>query len=124
MLNDYTLAQPCLDRHNRYRQHILAMEKRVLSNRFCLRLAVTLMGMVFVNAFFALKYFGGNATVDFRAEMERLALYLLRDSDAEAASPSGSARTCSPGTTHLSSASGMAMPCSCTSLTPRCLPTS
>ena len=26
VLNDFTLAQPTIDRHNRYRQHILAME--------------------------------------------------------------------------------------------------
>ena len=46
VFNDYSLAQPKIDRHNRYRQFILAMEKRVLSNRFCVRLATTLWAMV------------------------------------------------------------------------------
>lgn len=98
VLNDFTLAQPIIDRHNRYRQFILAMEKRVLSNRFCLRLAVTLMGMVFVNSFFALRAFGGDETVDFRAEMEKLALYLLEEESLDALSPSGSSRASSPST--------------------------
>ena len=31
-LNDYTIGQPCIDRHNRYRQFILAMEKRLVTN--------------------------------------------------------------------------------------------
>ena len=81
------------------------MEKRVLSNRFCMRLATTLMGMVFVDAFFALKHFSNDPSLDFRAEMEKLALHLASAMPKKKSSPSSSAarsaaRSCSsPSTT-------------------------
>ena len=37
--------------HNRYRQHELAMEKRILTDRFSLRHGVSLHGILFTDAF-------------------------------------------------------------------------
>ncbi len=39
VLNFATTAQPACDRHNRYRQFILALEKRLLTNSFSTRFA-------------------------------------------------------------------------------------
>ena len=85
--NDFTLAQPVSDRHNRYRQvrdtrpalnacmhplahavclmpgvlaavqSILAMEKRFVSNNFSFRFFTSMLGFAVVNAFFAHRYF-------------------------------------------------------------------
>ena len=78
VLNIASEAQPAIDRHNRYRQYILAMEKRLLTNRFNMRFATTMWGMVFTNAFFAFKYFHNNQA-DFRGEMNKLAIALMRN---------------------------------------------
>ena len=78
ILNDATLAQPAIDRHNRYRQNILALEKRILTDRFNLRFASSLFGMVYCNAFFALRHFS-NGAADFRLEMTKLSLFLMRE---------------------------------------------
>ena len=43
------------DRLNRYRQAILALEKRMLLTSFYLKLATTMMGFVCTNSFFAIK---------------------------------------------------------------------
>ncbi|KAL3914376.1 MAG: hypothetical protein SGPRY_007648, partial [Prymnesium sp.] len=42
VLNDYSLAQPCIDRRNRYRQFILALEKRLQTNNFSMRFATSM----------------------------------------------------------------------------------
>ena len=82
VLNDYTLAQPALDRHNRYRQFILAMEKRILANSFNMRFATSMHGVVFTDVFFAFRYFlDGNA--DFKAVMSELAYKLMHNSFLE-----------------------------------------
>ena len=78
ILNDWTLAQPCIDRHNRYRQAMLAMEKRMITNNFSLRLATTLMGMLFTNAFFAHRHFNCEVA-DFKEEMGKLAYRLMHN---------------------------------------------
>ena len=87
VLNDCTLAQPTIDRHNRYRQvcsqappvplhtadsldrahahlcllccvqAILAMEKRFVTNNFSFRFFTTMLGTVVTNAFSAHRYF-------------------------------------------------------------------
>mmetsp|Transcript_53135 Transcript_53135/g.113574 ORF Transcript_53135/g.113574 Transcript_53135/m.113574 type:complete len:80 (-) Transcript_53135:276-515(-) len=44
MLNDYTLAQPGVDRHNRYRQHLLHFEKRFPANSFSFHIFSTMLG--------------------------------------------------------------------------------
>ena len=77
-LNDYTLAQPCIDRHNRYRQHILAMEKRFVTSNFSFRLATTLMGMLFTNAFFAHRTFNSEVA-DFKEELGKLGYRLMNN---------------------------------------------
>lgn len=80
MLNDFTLAQPTIDRHNRYRQHILAMEKRLVTNNFSFRFFTTLLGMIGVNAFFAHRHRFWNAeNANFKEEMDRLALKLINN---------------------------------------------
>ena len=92
VLNDFTLAQPTIDRHNRYRQAILAMEKRLVTNNFNFRFFTTLLGMVAVDAFFALRYWK-DQRADFLAQMDRLALRLMNNPDAP---PSKAANSSSP----------------------------
>ena len=46
VLNDYTLAQPAIDKNNRYRQRILAMEKRFITNDFAFRFLTYMVGQV------------------------------------------------------------------------------
>jgi hypothetical protein len=97
VLNDFTLAQPTVDRHNRYRQHILAMEKRLVTNNFNFRFFTTLLGMVAVDAFFALRYWK-DPRANFLAEMDRLALRLMNNPDA----PQSKAADGSPPAKHAS----------------------
>lgn len=53
VLNDATAAQPAVDRHNRYRQYILGMEKRINTNSFSTRFGTTMHGILATDAFFA-----------------------------------------------------------------------
>lgn len=78
VLNTFTLAQPCIDRHNRYRQNLLAMEKRILARSFSTRFGVSMMGTVMVNAFFAHKYFN-KCALDFKDVMATLAFRLMHN---------------------------------------------
>ena len=75
-LNTATQAQPAIDRFNRYRQAILKMEKRLLTNNFNMRFASTMWGTVFCNSYFALTYFA-TPLADFRLSMTRLSLALM-----------------------------------------------
>lgn len=43
ILNDFTQAQPHVDKHNRWRQHILAIEERFRTESFAFRLFTTLI---------------------------------------------------------------------------------
>ena len=105
VLNDCTAAQPAIDRFNRYRQNLLAMEKRLLTNTFSMRFGTTMWGTVFCNAFFALRYFHSDLA-DFRSEMTKLSLGLMRNhfivrienpSPSPSSPPScGRSSTCSP----------------------------
>ena len=72
ILNDYTLAQPTIDRHNRYRQFILAMEKRFVTNNFSFRFFTSILGQLIVNAFFAHRYWN-KTDADFKDELDRCA---------------------------------------------------
>ena len=76
--DDMTLAQPAIDRGNRYRQFILAMEKRILTNRFDLRFGTSMFGILLVNVFFAERHFN-NPLADFKAEMSTLAYALMHN---------------------------------------------
>ena len=103
VLNDFTVAQPCLDRHNRYRQFILAMEKRILTNSFSTRFGTAMHGIVFTDCFFAYRYFVDSGA-DFKAIMGKLAHKLMHNSfldsgESPRKSPSSgrdSTGTCSP----------------------------
>eukprot|EP00966_Prymnesium_polylepis_P288178 6656067-Prymnesium_polylepis.1 len=46
VLNDFTIAQQTIDRNNRYRQHILAMEKRLVTNNFSFRFSTSRFGVL------------------------------------------------------------------------------
>ena len=45
VLNDFAVAQPLIDRHNRYRQHILAMKKRLVTTNYPFRFFTTFLGI-------------------------------------------------------------------------------
>lgn len=92
VLNDCTLAQPVIDRHNRYRQFILALEKRILTNSFSLRFGTTMHGIVFTNAFFGLRCFS-LPVADFKPEMTKLAYRLMHNSLLVGKGPSRSPGT-------------------------------
>ena len=50
-LNDWTLAQPKVDKNNRWRQNILAIEERHRTTSFPFRLFTTITGIIMVNAY-------------------------------------------------------------------------
>ncbi|KAL1525467.1 hypothetical protein AB1Y20_020324 [Prymnesium parvum] len=110
VLNDATAAQPVIDRHNRYRQFILAMEKRLLTDRFALRFATTMHGILFTDAFFAYRYFK-DSMADFKNERNKLAMSLINNPDIsnESGSPQNrpqkQARRASPNSGGISSSS-------------------
>ena len=66
------MAQPLIDRHNRYRQHILAMEKRFVTNCFAFRFFTSMLGFLAVNAFVAHRHFN-NPHTDFKTDIDRCA---------------------------------------------------
>jgi len=90
--NDFTTAQPTIDRHNRYRQHILAMEKRFVTNNYSFRFFTSMLGTLFVNVFMAHRYFN-DSKVDFRTELDKLGLALVTNVFVEPASPAKSPTT-------------------------------
>ena len=59
ILNDWTSMQPKIDMQNRWRQDILAMEKRFVTQNFAFRLFTTILGMTFGNTHTASEYFVG-----------------------------------------------------------------
>ena len=99
VLNDFTLAQPTIDRANRYRQAILAMEKRFVTNRFNFRYFTTILGMIVTNSFFAHRHFN-NSGDEFKPLMDRLAIKLMNNPhispDSPTISPIGSGTRRSP----------------------------
>lgn len=50
VLNDASLTQSALDSNKRYRQHVLAMAKRWLTNNFHHRFFCTQLGISFMRA--------------------------------------------------------------------------
>lgn len=95
-------------------QFILAMEKRVLTDRFALRFATTMHGILFVDAFFAFRYFK-NELADFREELSQLAYSLMHNPEVEPPVVPGSisppkqpkaVRRASPNSGGVSSSSG------------------
>ena len=76
--NDFTLAQPTIDRHNRYRQQILAMEKRFVTNNFAFRFFTSMLGTLVVNVFMAHRYFN-EPKAEFKVELDKLALALVNN---------------------------------------------
>ena len=117
VLNDCTLAQPVIDRHNRYRQFILALEKRILTNSFSLRFGTTMHGMVFTNAFFGVRRFS-MPVAEFKPEMSKLAYRLMHNSllvdQGPPRSPSSPFSPFSPGSPDGDgSESGRSSPSSC-----------
>eukprot|EP00966_Prymnesium_polylepis_P200192 4639370-Prymnesium_polylepis.1 len=86
VLNTFTMAQPTIDRHNRYRQHLLAMEKRFPTNNYSFRFFTTLLGMVVTNASFAYRYFK-DERAEFTAQLDRLASKLIHNPKVEPPSP-------------------------------------
>ena len=57
ILNDWTAQQPQIDKRNRERQHMLAMEKRFVTANFPFRLFTTILGMTFTTAMCFYEYF-------------------------------------------------------------------
>ena len=76
--NDFTLAQPAIDRHNRYRQAILAMEKRFVTNNVSFRFFTSMLGTLIVNVFMAHKYLN-DPLADFRTELDKLGIALVNN---------------------------------------------
>ena len=62
-LNDWTLAQPKVDKNNRWRQNILAIEERHRTTSFPFRLITTITGIIMTNAYEWHLYFN-NVTAD------------------------------------------------------------
>lgn len=65
-------------RHNRYRQFILAMEKRLITNSFAFRFGCSMHGMTFTDVFFAYRHFK-DAKADFKELMGELAYKLMHN---------------------------------------------
>ena len=88
-------AQPAIDLHNRSCQHELAMEKRILTDRFSLRHGVSLHRILFTDAFKAYKYFK-NPAADFSECMSRLAYKLMHNPQVEEEDAARAARAQPP----------------------------
>lgn len=90
-------------------QFILAMEKRLLTDRFSLRFGTTMHGVLFTDSFFAFRYYN-DPIADFREQMNRLAYSLMHNPDVQTPSsspPKGSKKTrrCAPNSGGISSSS-------------------
>ena len=92
VLNDFPEAQPLVDRHNRYRQHLLAMEKRFVTTNFSFRFFTSMLGTLFVNVFMAHRHFN-DSLADFRSELDKLSLALMSNPLAHSPSPKKSPYT-------------------------------
>ena len=105
VLNDFTTAQPLVDRHNKYRQHLLAMEKRFVTTNFSFRFFTSMLGSLFVNVFMAHRYFN-DSLAEFRVELDKLALALMNNTFVDAPSPPRQSKTSSPKTSSPCDADG------------------
>ena len=110
ILNDFTQAQPHVDKHNRWRQHILAIEERFRTESFPFRLFTTLIvGAAAVSTYTGYTYHKGAGEhhgddahdQNFRAMMEAVAVDGMQNAwDAEHgdAAPSTASRARAAGT--------------------------
>ena len=57
VLNWWSMQQPKIDKNNRFRQHILGIEERFVTQSFPFRLLTTVLGITFANAFEWYSYF-------------------------------------------------------------------
>ena len=78
VLNDFTVAQPTIDRNNRYRQAILAMEKRFVTNNFAFRFFTSMLGTLIVDVFMWHR-FSNDPLAEFKVELDKLALGLVNN---------------------------------------------
>lgn len=81
VLNDWTQAQPKIDKHNRLRQQILAMEKRFVTESFPFRLFTTVLGIMFVDAYYIYLYLNNMKAKDFpfKSAMRRMAFAFMHN---------------------------------------------
>ena len=93
--NDFTIGQPTIDRHNRYRQAILAMEQQLLVSLLHLHAGHALCQRVHGAP---LAEFN-DPLAEFKVELDKLALALVNNVFIEAPSPSKApnAHCASPG---------------------------
>ena len=77
VLNDYTLGKPSVDRSNRFRQRILAMEKRFVTNDFAFRFFTYIIGQLMVNSYFWVHM--QTSINDFKGELSKLAVILMHN---------------------------------------------
>ena len=64
VLNWWTQMQPKIDKNNRFRQNILAIEERFVTQSFPFRLLTTIIGITFANAMEWYGYFIASKTYD------------------------------------------------------------
>lgn len=81
VLNDWTQAQPMIDRGNLYRQFELAMEKRFRTESFPFRLFTTVLGMSFVDTYMFHLYHNrvAKADLDFKTACNRMFYALMHN---------------------------------------------
>lgn len=79
VLNDYTIAQPKIDRSNKKRQHYLAMEKRFPTHSFPFRVLTVLLGVIITDAFYLHQYLHQRDTVEWRAALRRMFFALMHN---------------------------------------------
>ena len=97
VLNDYTLCQPHIDVHNRYRQETLAIEEAFRTESFPLRFLTTLIGMIAVNCFKLSVYFHDD-TRDFSTYITALSKALMMNTlDEASGSPAAAPGSGAPG---------------------------
>ena len=100
ILNDWTAQQPQIDKRNRERQDMLAMEKRFVTHNFPFRLFTTVLGVTFTTAkcfydFFYKEYDG--SFIDFMQELCYDGMTNTIDLGAPPATPSAPRTTSTPG---------------------------
>lgn len=72
VLNDYTVAQPKIDRSNKKRQHYLAMEKRFPTHSFPFRALTTILGIIYTDCFYLHQYLNARDQVEWRHACRRM----------------------------------------------------
>ena len=78
-LNDYSEAQPIIDRANRYRQDILDIEHRFKTNNFDFRFYTDFLAIIFCNTIEAFNYFHEGGKGGFLASARKLSYQLMHN---------------------------------------------